>query len=93
VKVGIEGEDLVIRLSADELKNATETCPALEELCKEHNNFGAPKVTDLPAWRKEVMRVLVAEAENGSTLIHRMFDRAFQDAVEQGAEGVCVTGA
>ena len=47
------------------------------------------KVTDAPAFAREVVRALNHEnPDNGTTPIHRLFDAAFLDAIEQGAEGV-----
>lgn len=37
---------------------------------------------------KEVVRELNSEDEEGTTAIHKMFDAAFIEAIEQGAEGV-----
>ena len=88
LKVKLDGEDLVIRLPPDVLKDATERRPVLEHFCDEHNDFEPPTVTHLPTWRKEVLRALNAEREDGTTLVHLMFDQAFKNAVEAGAEGI-----
>ena len=37
---------------------------------------------------KEVLHALLHEGEDGSTLVTEMFDRAFLNAVEDGAEGI-----
>lgn len=49
---------------------------------------GLWKVTDAEAFAKEVCSALNAEAEDGTTRVHTMFDKAFMDAIEQGAEGI-----
>lgn len=46
------------------------------------------KVTDAPVFAEEVVRYLNDENEIGTTLVHRMFDQAMADAIDQGAEGV-----
>lgn len=38
------------------------------------------------------MSELHREAEDGTTLVHRMFDAAIRGAVEQGAEGIRIPG-
>lgn len=49
---------------------------------------GLWKVTDAEVFAKEVCRALNDEAEDGTTRGHTMFDGAFLEAIEQGAEGV-----
>lgn len=46
------------------------------------------KVTNARAFAKEVVHALNDEDEDGTTPIHRLFDAAFEEAIEQGAEGV-----
>lgn len=46
------------------------------------------KVSGATSFAKEVVRALNREDEEGTTPIHRMFDAAFDDAVEQGASGI-----
>jgi hypothetical protein len=46
------------------------------------------KVTYPDAFARDVCRALNKEAEDGTTAIHFMFDKAFLHAFEQGAEGV-----
>lgn len=46
------------------------------------------KVVDPEAFAKEVCRALNRESENGTTPVHIMFDKAFEHAIEYGAEGV-----
>lgn len=49
---------------------------------------GLWKVTDPVAFAKDVCRALNKEDEQGTTRVHTMFDGAFNDAIDQGAEGV-----
>lgn len=46
------------------------------------------KVVDPVVFGKEVAHMLQDEEEDGTTLVHRMFDDAFREVVEQGGEGV-----
>ncbi len=49
---------------------------------------GLWKVTDAETFAKEVCRALNDEREDGTTRVHMMFDAAFMEAINQGAEGV-----
>ena len=46
------------------------------------------KITDAQEFALEVARAINAEAEDGSTLLTRMLDKAISKAVESGCEGV-----
>jgi hypothetical protein len=46
------------------------------------------KVTDADAFAKELCYRLNEEDEQGTTLVHRMFDKAIINAIEWGAEGI-----
>ncbi|GAB4059934.1 hypothetical protein [Uliginosibacterium sediminicola] len=46
------------------------------------------KVTDAQEFAKAVAQVINDEAEDGSTLLTRMLDKAIAKAVESGCEGV-----
>ena len=47
-----------------------------------------PIVTDKMAFAQEILGQLTMEAEDGSTPLHRMIDKAAIDAVENGCEGI-----
>lgn len=49
---------------------------------------GSWKLTDPDAFAKELLVSLHSEDEEGTTVIHRMFDAAINEAIEQGAEGI-----
>jgi len=49
---------------------------------------GLWRVTDAEVFAKEVCRALNDEREDGTTRVHMMFDGAFMEAIEQGAEGI-----
>lgn len=46
------------------------------------------KVTDSEAFAKDLVRELDREDDTGTTRIHKMFDRAIDEAINQGAEGI-----
>jgi hypothetical protein len=46
------------------------------------------KITDTEAFAAEFVHALNREAEDGTTLIHKCFDAAALEAIDQGAEGV-----
>lgn len=89
--VTIEGEDIVIRITPDALKFASEQ-GALATFWPKKNDFRKVRVTDLDAWRKEVVAALRREAENGDTPVHLLLDAALEWAAEQGGEGVWIEG-
>lgn len=78
----IEKDAIVIRLP---LKNLD---VALRVGCSMSGIDPPYRVTDSVVFAKEVVRELNSEDEEGTTAIHRMFDAAFIEAIEQGAEGV-----
>lgn len=46
------------------------------------------KVTDTAAFAKEIVRELNSEDEEGTTPIHKLFDAAINEAINQGAQHV-----
>jgi hypothetical protein len=46
------------------------------------------RITDPELFAGAFVRELNREDEQGTTLIHRLFDKAMDEALEQGAEGV-----
>jgi len=60
----------------------------LEGSIGERNVKDGYRVSDPATFAKEVCRELNAEDERGNTHIHRMFDTAFDRAIDHGAEGV-----
>ena len=89
--VSIEGEDIVIRITPDALKFATEH-GCLCTFIPQTGNFRCAQITDLVRWRDAVLRALKREQENGDTPVHLMLDACLEHALEQGEEGVWVEG-
>lgn len=46
------------------------------------------KLTDTEAFARDLVHELNREEEDGTTPIHRLFDKAIDDAVDQGADGI-----
>ena len=85
----IDGDGaLVIRLHADALIAATEASPFLDGYDPDGRGGPLVRVTNAAEWVKSVWYELNRETEDGTTLIHLMFDKAFLRALENGAEGV-----
>jgi hypothetical protein len=86
--VAIEGDDIVIRITAAALTFGTEHCPLLET--QQRDSFRRVRVTDLAAWRAAVVRALRRESENGDTPVHLLLDNAVFYAAEHGEEGISI---
>lgn len=75
----IEVDDIVIRVKIKALKTAF----------KAHANGLSDdyKISSLDEAAKSLVRRLNDEEEDGTTPVHRLFDAAFEEALEQGDEG------
>ena len=80
--VALDSEAIVIRLPLSVLPAALEGAWAASGI---DLHF---RVTDVGKFAPEVVRALEEEEEDGTTPVHRLFDAAFNAAIEQGAEGV-----
>lgn len=87
VKISKSGA-ITISLGKLDLKRAAIGLPDFEQEDPDTGEFLIPKVTDPAMFAKEVYRRLNDEEEDGTTIVHRMFDDAIKEAVEQGAEGI-----
>lgn len=87
LKVFIEDGVLTIRIGVDCLAIAVKLNPELTDF-DQNGKWVEPEITDADAFAIEVMRELVAESEDGSTLVHLAFDTAAMNAIENGAEGI-----
>lgn len=74
----IEGDQIVIRVGIPHLPHAVSVAPTA---------YGF-KVTDVSIFAAQLVRALNREDEDGSTPIHRMFDRAFEDVIESDGDGI-----
>jgi hypothetical protein len=88
LSVSIESDDLVIRISADTLAMAIKHMPKAEIFDERLQEFFQPEVTDKGEFLKEMAGALEAEEEDGTTLVHRMLDKAALHIMHVGGEGV-----
>lgn len=75
----IEGKEIVIRVKFSALKTAFEAHP--NQLAEDY------RLTSLKTVADSLVRRLNEEEEDGTTPVHRLFDAAFEEALEQGDEG------
>lgn len=78
----IEDAAIVIRVPISYLHQIVQggyDCGAID--CK-------TKITNEAEFAKELCRELNREDEEGTTPVHRLFDAAINEALEQGAEGI-----
>lgn len=79
-KALIEDGYIVIRIQIDAL-------PIIVEGAVSLGNLDPMKITDAAAFAKDLVETLNNEDEQGTTLIHEMFDEAIGEAADQGAQG------
>lgn len=78
----IEDGAIVIRVSLDALPMVLEGAWAMAKFDTRY------KITDVGEFAKELVYALNREDEQGTTAIHKLFDQAILDAIEQGAFGI-----
>jgi len=88
LKIKIYKGILSISIGVRTLAHVAEFNPELERYDEESGDTNAPKVTDHDAFTKEVLAMLRREEEDGTTIVHEMFDKAVEMAIENGAEGI-----
>lgn len=81
----IENDSIVIRVPIAHLPQAFDASPLTPRDVEAHALY---HVTDPATFAKGVVRYLNDEEEDGSTAVHRAFDQAMIDALENGEEGL-----
>ena len=81
-KAVIENGEIIIRAPIASLPNVVEGAWAIGALNERW------KITDPALFAKELVLALNDEDEQGTTMIHKTFDKAILEALEQGAEGI-----
>ena len=83
--VAIKDNALVVSIPIDTLCFAAEQ----GELWPQDDMMNpTARITDQAVFAKAVLRELLREEEDGTTLVHLMFDKAFSNILENGCEGV-----
>ncbi len=85
--VAVEGDHLVIRVGVGTLATAVKYDPQMQVYDEGLDDFFSPEVLDETVWANEVSHALSQEEEDGTTLVHRMLDKAAAQALENGGEG------
>jgi len=80
LSISVEGDELQISIGIDTLCHACEV--------GRQYGLGAVKITDDKAFLKGIERELKHEDEDGSTPVHRLFDEAVTQMLENGEEGI-----
>lgn len=89
MKCKIEGDEIVIRVKIDCLQNAWEHGPFVESnYDPEDENAKPPVITDCEIFAQELVNELNFEDESGTNSIMAMLDRAMEQAIGNGADGV-----
>jgi len=79
---------ITIRIGKADLKRAAVYLQEFEHYDEKSGDILVPKIVDPAAFAQSVYHQLNDEEEDGTTLVHRMFDKAIEEAVNQGAEGI-----
>lgn len=88
LKCCIEDGVLTMRIGVEVLAKAVKLNPDLTEYDERTGDWNEPEITDPDKFAAEVLRYLVDESEDGTTLIHVAIDTAAMNAIENGAEGI-----
>lgn len=81
-KAVIENGGIVIRVSLHALPEIVEGAWACSILSRRY------KITNIEEFAADLVRELNRESEDGTTRIHTMFDKAIEEAIDQGAFGI-----
>ena len=83
----VEGDRIAVYIGFDELAFAAANHPNFWD-GESGDDVPNIKITDPAAFAREVVRQLNREEEDGSTLVTKLLDRAIEDAVGDGCDGV-----
>lgn len=88
MKISIKNGKLSIEIDFDTLVTAAKLSPLLEHYDEAIGEYRNPVITDAKGFAKDVVIELNREEEDGTTLVHRMFDQAFLRVAENGSEHI-----
>lgn len=89
--VSLEGEDIVIRITPEGLRHATEQ-GVLCTFWVMKKDFRKVQVVDMEKWRASMIRALTRETDNGDCPVMVMLDECLEWAADQGEEGIEIEG-
>lgn len=89
LKCEIQNNKIIISIGFDALKFLAEE----NNNCGKYDKISYPdgywtKITNKKLFAKEILRSLTAEEEDGTTIVHTLFENAINIALENGAEGI-----
>ena len=79
---------VVVSIGYETLTKVVQFDPKLTEYSPTFDEMQYPEVVDAGQFAKELVDILHQEDEDGTTLVHIMFDEAVRRAIESGAESV-----
>lgn len=85
-------QDLTVELVAEQVHISVGVKTLAHAVTAGRYGMRSLTVTEPAVFAGEVVSVLKQEEEDGSTLIHGMFDKAASIAADQGAEGIIIDG-
>lgn len=93
----VGGKVLTISIGIDTLAHAFVTGPVGDRLTRDDEHEDGYdrerlRVTDAAVFAKEVVRALLNEREDGSSPLTDTLDKAFDDAINDGCEGIWLKG-
>jgi hypothetical protein len=88
----IENGVLTMQIGVDVIAHAVKLNPDLQHYDEKSGEFREPTITDPDKFAAEILKELKAESEDGTTLIHVALDKAAENAIECGAEGIELPG-
>lgn len=80
-QAGIEDGLIVVRIKIDSLQTIT-------DVACDFANYERCRISDVNRFAEDVVRELNCEDEVGTTPLHRCFDAAIMDAIENGSEWI-----
>lgn len=85
LEVKIEDGCLVIKIGVTTLCNSILSGDIANQFDPDEEKL---VITDEMVFADEIISSLTEESEDGSTLVHRMFDQAADDVLENGGDGI-----
>lgn len=89
IECKVEENEIVIRMPVNLLSHWLEMADFnCADNCADDGESSISIVTDPVKFAEEIVNELTKEEEDGTTPVHLMIDKAMEDAIENGCEGV-----